>query len=270
MLPLQSAQRHSSSLPEPSPQSSEKPTAITAGKTPVTSDGESVEICCSSRDTTRYASFSCFASFTTLLTRRPSCHPHWTLRAGPGDARPTAVTIVKDEGLESKLSGKVMLVTGCSSGIGIETARALLATGAHVFVTARDTAKGQQVVEGLQTSTAGSGGRMDLLQLDLNSLQSVRKCAEDFLARSKQLNALILNAGKWPHLGASTDDSYTNQQSACCCLFCRQQGNMGLSNYIPMHCAMGIAKYNTGVSQCDQPSCRAHYTASIATERTYV
>lgn len=39
--------------------------------------------------------------------------------AGPGDARPTAYAIIKDEGLEGKLLDKVVLITGCSSGIGV-------------------------------------------------------------------------------------------------------------------------------------------------------
>ena len=38
--------------------------------------------------------------------------------AGPDDERPTALDIVKDEGLEGKLADKVVLITGCSSGIG--------------------------------------------------------------------------------------------------------------------------------------------------------
>ena len=57
--------------------------------------------------------------------------------AGPGDARPTALQIVEDEGLTGKLTDKVFLVTGVSSGIGVETLRALYATGGHVFGTVR-------------------------------------------------------------------------------------------------------------------------------------
>jgi cysteine synthase len=56
--------------------------------------------------------------------------------AGPGDARPTALQIIKDEAVEGKLVGKVIVITGTSSGIGIETARALSLTGARLFLTA--------------------------------------------------------------------------------------------------------------------------------------
>lgn len=59
-------------------------------------------------------------------------------RTGPGDARPTALQVVEDEGLLGKLAGKVFLVTGTSSGIGIETLQALYATGAHVIGTVRE------------------------------------------------------------------------------------------------------------------------------------
>ncbi len=48
---------------------------------------------------------------------------------GPGDARPSALQIIKDERLQGALKGKIVFITGCSSGIGVETARAMHATG---------------------------------------------------------------------------------------------------------------------------------------------
>lgn len=62
---------------------------------------------------------------------------------GPGDARPTALRVVEDEGFIGKLTDKVFLVTGVSSGIGVETMRALYATGGHVFGTVRNMEKGR-------------------------------------------------------------------------------------------------------------------------------
>jgi NAD(P)-dependent dehydrogenase (short-subunit alcohol dehydrogenase family) len=111
--------------------------------------------------------------------------------SGPGDARPTALQIVQDEGLEGKLSDKVILITGCSSGIGVETARALAATGATLFLTARDLDKGTEALSGIL-----SPGSIELLHCDLSSLASVRSCAKEFLSKSNgRLNLLINNAG---------------------------------------------------------------------------
>jgi NAD(P)-dependent dehydrogenase (short-subunit alcohol dehydrogenase family) len=109
---------------------------------------------------------------------------------GPGDARPTALEIIKDENLEGKLAGKVIFITGCSSGIGIETARALFVTGATLYLTARDLAKAKAALPDLITSN-----RVHILDLDLDSLDSVRACAADFLSKSKTLNIFIANAG---------------------------------------------------------------------------
>ncbi|MCJ1394476.1 hypothetical protein MMC18_007354 [Xylographa bjoerkii] len=125
---------------------------------------------------------------------------------GPGDGRPTAFDIIKDESLEGKLSGKVMLITGCSSGIGVETARALSATGAMLFLTTRDMKKGEAALKGILEP-----GRVYLLQLDLNSLASVKKCAEEFLQRSKTLNVLINNAGIMACPEGRTVDGFETQ-----------------------------------------------------------
>ncbi len=109
--------------------------------------------------------------------------------SGPGDARPTALQIIKDENIEGKWSDKTILITGCSSGIGIETAKALHETGAIVYATARDLNKAKTALSSLVSSP-----RFHLLELDLNSTASVRQCAETFLRQSDRLNILINNA----------------------------------------------------------------------------
>lgn len=68
---------------------------------------------------------------------------------GAYDARPTALQIIEDEGLIGKLEGKVFSVTRVSSGIGIETLKALHAASAHVFGTVRDVEKGQAAMDSI-------------------------------------------------------------------------------------------------------------------------
>ncbi|RYC58013.1 hypothetical protein CHU98_g8196 [Xylaria longipes] len=110
--------------------------------------------------------------------------------SGAGDARPTALQIIKDEGLEGKLKDKVFLVTGASSGIGTETGRALAATGAKVFLTVRSLEKGHAACASFLEP-----GRVELLELDTASLASVRSFAANFLQKSPTLNVLVCNAG---------------------------------------------------------------------------
>ena len=113
---------------------------------------------------------------------------------GPGDARPTALQIVEDEGLTGKLTDKVCLITGVSSGIGIETLRAIYATGAHVIGTVRNMDKGKAVVEEIERDTA-SKGKITLVLMDNESLESVRKAAAEIKQLTDKLNVAIFNAG---------------------------------------------------------------------------
>ncbi|WYZ34296.1 hypothetical protein EsH8_I_000572 [Colletotrichum jinshuiense] len=133
---------------------------------------------------------------------------------GPGDARPTALQVVQDEGLIGKLTGKVVLVTGANSGIGVETARAIHATGATLFLTARDAAKAQQAVDGVRNGPGSfpkSDAPIHALELRLDSLASVRSAAEAFLSKSKKLNLLILNAGVMATPEGKTEDGFETQ-----------------------------------------------------------
>ncbi|GAB7355159.1 hypothetical protein MBLNU459_g5728t1 [Dothideomycetes sp. NU459] len=126
--------------------------------------------------------------------------------AGPGDARPSALQIIEDEKLKGKWSDKVILITGSSAGIGVETAKALHATGAKLFLAVRDIKKGEKVLKDIL-----GNGTVELLELDLASLDSVRAAAKDFLSRSKQLNVLINNAGIMACPEGRTVDGFETQ-----------------------------------------------------------
>jgi NAD(P)-dependent dehydrogenase (short-subunit alcohol dehydrogenase family) len=131
---------------------------------------------------------------------------------GPGDARPTALQVVEDEGLFGKLAGKVVLVTGANSGIGVETARAIHATGATLYLTARDSAKAQQAVDNIKN---GPGPKSDApihaIEMRLDSFASVRAAAKVFHATNDRLNLLILNAGVMATPKGKTEDGFETQ-----------------------------------------------------------
>ncbi|WYZ44437.1 hypothetical protein EsH8_VII_000873 [Colletotrichum jinshuiense] len=109
---------------------------------------------------------------------------------GPGDARPTALQIIKDEGVEDKLKGEVIVITGTSSGIGIETTRALAATGATLFLTARDVAKAKSALAGIFEPS-----RMEIIEMNQASFSSVHAAAAAILAKTSKIHLLVNNAG---------------------------------------------------------------------------
>lgn len=109
---------------------------------------------------------------------------------GPGDSRPTALQIVKDEKMENQLKGKAIVITGVSSGLGIETVRALSVTGARFYLTARNLDKAMSALSGIFDAD-----RMELIEMDQESLASVRAAAKKILDRTDQVNILIANAG---------------------------------------------------------------------------
>ncbi|MCJ1384396.1 hypothetical protein MMC17_007512 [Xylographa soralifera] len=131
---------------------------------------------------------------------------------GTNDARPTALGIVNDEDLEGKWTGKIILVTGGSAFVGAETARALHATGATVYITVRDIAKGQSVIDDIFKSDPTNKAPMHMIAMNLDDLDSVRQGAEAFLKQSgDKLNQLICNAGVMATPYALTRDGYETQ-----------------------------------------------------------
>ena len=92
------------------------------------------------------------------------------------------------------LSGKRALVTGCSAGIGTETARALAAHGASVVGAVRDVDKAKRNIAAIE-SDAKNGGCIEFVELDLASLQSVRQCADTLVKKGEKFDLVIANAG---------------------------------------------------------------------------
>lgn len=93
------------------------------------------------------------------------------------------------------LKGKRFLITGASSGIGLETARSLVARGASVVGAVRDLAKAESATASVRNTASQRGGDLELIELDLASLQNVRACADKLLARGQPFDSIIANAG---------------------------------------------------------------------------
>jgi NAD(P)-dependent dehydrogenase (short-subunit alcohol dehydrogenase family) len=85
-------------------------------------------------------------------------------------------------------------VTGASAGLGAETARVLAAHGASVVGTARDLAKAERVADKARVSAAKTG-HIEMIGLDLASLESVRAVADALNAVGKPFDVVIANAG---------------------------------------------------------------------------
>src|ERR1700729_1193594 len=108
--------------------------------------------------------------------------------------KPFGATSTTDEVLDGvNLKGKRVLVTGVSTGLGVETARALVAHGADVVGAARDLTKAKTATAGVRAGA--SGGGLELVELDLASLDSVRVCADALVDNGKPFDLVIANAG---------------------------------------------------------------------------
>jgi len=101
------------------------------------------------------------------------------------------------------LTGKRVLVTGVSAGLGVETARTLVAHGAEVVGTARDLGKARQ-------ATSHMAG-LELVELDLASLTSVRAAADRLVAAGKPFDVIIANAGVMACPKGTTADGFETQ-----------------------------------------------------------
>lgn len=101
-------------------------------------------------------------------------------------------------------TGRVAIITGANTGLGLETARALAAAGAQVVLAVRDLDKGAAAVEEIGKTTPA--GNLALQRLDLSSLSDIRSAAEQLGDQYPQIDLLINNAGvMYPPKGNTAD-----------------------------------------------------------------
>ena len=127
-------------------------------------------------------------------------------------AHPFGATSTTEDVLTGiNLKGKRILVTGVSAGIGVETARSLVAHSAHVVGAARDLAKAESATAEVRAAAEANGGSFELLELDLASLASARAAADKLLAAGKHFDVIIANAGVMATPFGHTADGFETQ-----------------------------------------------------------
>jgi NAD(P)-dependent dehydrogenase (short-subunit alcohol dehydrogenase family) len=111
-----------------------------------------------------------------------------------------------DEVLEGvSLPGKRVLVTGASTGLGLETAKAVATHGGNVVLAVRDTAKTERNFVPIYEAAAQSGARVSVCQIELDTLASVRAAADGLLAEAEPVNVVVANAGVFAMPGKTVD-----------------------------------------------------------------
>lgn len=103
------------------------------------------------------------------------------------------------------LSGKRVLITGVSAGLGVETARAAAAHGARVLGTARDLGKARAALAPFD------GLAIEVIECDLASLASIRDCTDALKSRGERFDVVIANAGVMNCPFGHTDDGFETQ-----------------------------------------------------------
>src|SRR5258705_1131958 len=104
------------------------------------------------------------------------------------------------------MTGKTVLITGATSGIGLEASVALARLGATVVIVARNSAKGQHALGDVKTRSGSN--RVSLLLCDFSSMASVRALAEAFRASHDRLDVLVNNAGAISQERQTTVDGF--------------------------------------------------------------
>ena len=92
-----------------------------------------------------------------------------------------------------EMTGKTVLITGGTSGIGKETATGLAKMGAQVVVTGRDKGRGEAGVADIKQESGNQ--KVDLMTADLSSQAEIHRLAQEFIERYSRLDVLVNNVG---------------------------------------------------------------------------
>jgi NAD(P)-dependent dehydrogenase (short-subunit alcohol dehydrogenase family) len=106
-------------------------------------------------------------------------------------------------------TGRLAVITGANTGLGLETAKALTAHGAAVVLAVRDLDKGKDAAT--RITAANPGADVSIQRLDLSSLDSVRGAAHDLRASHDRIDLLINNAGVMYNPRSTTADGFELQ-----------------------------------------------------------
>jgi NAD(P)-dependent dehydrogenase (short-subunit alcohol dehydrogenase family) len=104
------------------------------------------------------------------------------------------------------LKGQTILITGATDGIGEETARQLAGMGARIFLHGRNPDKAARVREDIVLTTGNDA--VEILLADLQSMDQVRRLAEEIQSRTDRLDVLINNAGVYMPEYVQTPDGF--------------------------------------------------------------
>jgi retinol dehydrogenase-13 len=117
--------------------------------------------------------------------------------------------MVRPELLSQDLTENIHLITGANSGIGFAVAHQLAKQGATIIMACRRVADGERAAREIRKDAPKA--RLDVMELDLGSLASVRSFAASFRARYKRLDALVNNAGVMNTPKGRTKDGFETQ-----------------------------------------------------------
>lgn len=106
--------------------------------------------------------------------------------------------------MAEEVEGKVILITGSTSGIGRQAALDLARTGARVLLHGRDLRRGQETLEEIRRETGND--RLQLYLADLSSQQQIRRMAEQIVQEQERLDVLVNNAGVFMRNRQLTED----------------------------------------------------------------